>query len=185
MAMRRGFGPCQKRSGASQTMSRMQLAPFSCVTMRLITSPSLPITIVCRYASSALHGATSLRTFGGGCAAALDVNVIAPARAITVFSLLRTGTLEVLAASAGTPSAAIQASVPYLTHSSYGITPKPQLPHGRPQEFCTTKPMRLKPTSAKACPPSESDLRIDLTAGNDACPVIDLLRTWIPQPSCT
>ena len=118
--------------------------------MRLITSPSLPITIVCRYAASAFHGATSLRTFGGGCVAELDVNVIAPARAITVFSLDATGTPEGLAASDGTPSAAIQASVPYLTHSSYGITPKPQLPQRRPQEFWTTKPMRLNPTSAKA-----------------------------------
>ena len=82
---------------------------------------------------------------GGGCVAELDVNVIAPARAITVFSLPRTGTLEALAASEGTPSAAIHASVPYLTHSSYGSTPKPQLPQTSPQEFCTTKPILLKP----------------------------------------
>src|SRR5512138_2847501 len=101
-------------------MSRMQVAPFSCVRMRLITSPSLPITIVCRYASSGLQGATSLRTLGGGRVAELDVNVIAPARAITVFSLLGTGTLEALAAPDGTPSAAIHASVPCLTQSSYG-----------------------------------------------------------------
>src|SRR5215216_2189821 len=186
MTMRRGFAPApQKRSGASQTISRTQLAPFSCVRMRLITSPSLPITSVCRYASSAVHGATSLRTFGGGCVAELDVNVIAPARAITVFSLVATGTLEVFAAADGTPSAAIHESVPCLTQSSYGSTPKPQLPHTRPHEFCTTKPVRLKPTSANACPPSESALRIGCTTGNDACPVIALLRTLMPQPSCT
>src|SRR5688572_16363321 len=115
--MRRGFGPCQKRSGASHTTSRTQLAPFSCVRMRLITSPSLPITIECRYASSALHRATSLRTFGGRSFDELDVNVIEPARAITVFSLEATGTPEVFAACDGTPSAAIQESVPYFTHS--------------------------------------------------------------------
>src|SRR6185436_6451903 len=184
--MRRGFALLpQKRSGASQTTSRMQLAPFSCVRMRLITAPSLPMTTVWRYASSGLHDATSLLTFGGGCVAEVDVKVIAPARAITVFSLARTGTLEVFAASEGTPSAAIHASVPYFTHSSYGSTPKPQLPQTRPQEFWTTKPTWLNPTSANAWPPSESALRIGLTAGSDACPVMDFLRASMPQPSCT
>src|SRR3954468_16529445 len=133
--MCRGFAPLpQKRSGWSHTMSRMQVAPFSCVRMRLITSPSLPITMVCRYASSGLHRATSFLTFGGGCVAELDVNVIDPARAITVFSLDGTGTLEGFAPP-GTPSAAIHASVPCLTQSSYGRTPNPQLPHTRPHEF--------------------------------------------------
>src|SRR3954468_24069188 len=122
--MCRGFGPLpQKRSGWSQTMSRMQVAPFSCVRMRLITSPSLPITMVCRYASSGLQRATSLLTFGGGGVAELDVNVIEPARAITVFSFDGTGTVELFAAPNGTPSAAIHASVPCLTQSSYGSTP--------------------------------------------------------------
>jgi hypothetical protein len=66
--------------------------------------------------------------------AVLDVKVIAPARAITVFSLLATGTFEVFAALDGTPSAAIHASVPCLTQSSYGSTPKPQLPQTRPHD---------------------------------------------------
>src|SRR5689334_11676762 len=99
-------------------MSRMQVAPFSCVRMRLITSPSLPITTVWRYASSGVHRATSLLTFGGGCVAELDVNVIEPARAMTVFSFEGTGTVEGFAPPDGTPSAAIQASVPCLTQSS-------------------------------------------------------------------
>src|SRR3954470_21929247 len=133
--MWRGFAPLpQNRSGWSQTVSRIQLAPFSCVRMRLITSPSLPITMVCRYASSGLHRATSFLTFGGGGVAELEVNVIEPARAITVFSLDGTGTLD-FAPPDGTPSAAIHASVPCLTQSSYGSTPNPQLPHTRPHEF--------------------------------------------------
>jgi len=84
-----------------------------------------------------------LLTFGGGCVAELDVNVIEPARAITVCPFEGTGTLEVFWVPDCTPSAAIHASVPCLTQSSYGSTPKPQLPQTRPHEFCTTKPILL------------------------------------------
>src|SRR5688572_1376764 len=129
-------------------MSRTQLAAFSWVTMRLMTWPSLPMTSVWRYASSGVQAETSLRTFGAG-ALAVDTNDTAPARAMTTFSFVRTGAVEfVFVALAGTPSAEIHASTPYFTHSSYGRTANPQLPHFSPQEFCTTKPVRLKPTSA-------------------------------------
>src|SRR5512144_668721 len=99
--------------------------------MRLTTRPSLFITTVWRYASSADHGATSGLTFR---ASGLAAAVVTVTPAVCASSTRGAPAFSVVAAltSPGTPRAQTHASLPYFDHCEYGSVANPFEPHSSP-----------------------------------------------------